>query len=639
MGQSSDDQNSTISLPTLNDGQPTRSLQSQSRDSQIELPILRKPLQLKSPVESSINIDTERAPLIDSASLGETPPLPPKQFEHPRQVTIPFSHLLGRKIRVHPYRTLHTVLILTLVILPVALVGHLMYPQIQSGGNLPYHDCTYTGKVTFQGIDLPYGKMTFAQAKAIDLAWNTLVGRSLQTVISIFTYKVFMKALMRIAERNTLTYEVYAALAVSTTRLSAIWPLTKALNSKLNWQARFSITWLLLSTVYLAALPTLIDASSGYQAAQLTNLKLPNDSRIDLTLGNYVSRIDLTPGNYVSETGVGHDYWFSAYKFIGWHSHITDSLPRPRPSLTSTNNLSMDWVVPLANQTYFTAGVLVDYNELYFGDPIVATPLSNISYFAYPLCLNTTHSQLSYMVVYNVTDYYSQNSQTEDFYPQTYSIPQTEPLWNIIYNDSSCKNWYPMFKPQNITNDTLPSQINTQYNESYFLDPKNYECVSTDIYQWVRRILIPLLPLLPLASPSLTPTIPRPLTSSSQGFSYAWLLITCTIHSIWLLGTYILSLDSSYNSEIIKKGRKYGTWRAILDLAESVNRDLGRDTCAYGEDEIVEELGKRRPVGYFVDEQDGGGGVAHLALRGEADCARRRRVRLYWGQFYGRKND
>ncbi len=115
--------------------------------------------------------------------------------------------------------------------------------------------------------------MRFAQAKAIDLAWNTLVGRSLQTVISIFTYKVFMKALMRITEQNTITYEIYAALALSTTKLSAIKPLSKALYSKLDWRARFSMFWLLISTIYLATFPTLMDAITGYQAARLTKVR------------------------------------------------------------------------------------------------------------------------------------------------------------------------------------------------------------------------------------------------------------------------------------------------------------------------------------------------------------------------------
>jgi len=47
--------------------------------------------------------------------------------------------------------------------------------------------------------------MTFAQAKAIDLAWNALVSQALQTLISIFSYKVFMKVLMIVTEQNSVS--------------------------------------------------------------------------------------------------------------------------------------------------------------------------------------------------------------------------------------------------------------------------------------------------------------------------------------------------------------------------------------------------------------------------------------------------
>lgn len=117
--------------------------------------------------------------------------------------------------------------------------------------------------------------MTFAQAKAIDLVWNTILGRTLQTLIAIFAYNVTMKALMRIAECNPISYEIYAALALSTTKLSTILPLTKSIFSTLQWRAKCAMIWLLVTTIYLAIFPTLIDATSGYQASQLTKVKIP----------------------------------------------------------------------------------------------------------------------------------------------------------------------------------------------------------------------------------------------------------------------------------------------------------------------------------------------------------------------------
>jgi len=53
------------------------------------------------------------------------------------------------------------------------------------------------------------------------------------------------------------------------------------------------------------------------------------------------------------------------------------------------------------------------------------------------------------------------------------------------------------------------------------------------------------------------------------------------------------------------KGRTYGTWRALLNLVESVNRDLGPNTCAYFEDEILNALEDGSPCGMLCQDQKG----------------------------------
>jgi hypothetical protein len=120
------------------------------------------------------------------------------------------------------------------------------------------------------GIDLPFGRMKFAQAKAIDLAWNTLVGRGLQVLIALFAYQAFTSTLMRFSEENQVTYELYNAMSFSTLRINAITPLFKATTSLHGAWAKVSIVWLIITTVYLALFPTFIDAVSGYQSAQST---------------------------------------------------------------------------------------------------------------------------------------------------------------------------------------------------------------------------------------------------------------------------------------------------------------------------------------------------------------------------------
>jgi hypothetical protein len=92
-------------------------------------------------------------------------------------------------------------------------------------------------------------------------------------------------------------------------------------------------------------------------------------------------------------------------------------------------------------------------------------------------------------------------------------------------------------------------------------------------------------------------------------------------------------LHADATSEIVSKGREAGTWRAMLDLAESVNKDLGPDTCAYSEKEIIKALKKQKPVRYRVSMRDDG--VAHLGLSSEDDDLHKP-FTLDWEQEYGR---
>ncbi len=83
------------------------------------------------------------------------------------------------------------------------------------------------------------------------------------------------------------------------------------------------------------------------------------------------------------------------------------------------------------------------------------------------------------------------------------------------------------------------------------------------------------------------------------------------------MGTWAVYLNAEYNSEFVKKGRGYGTWRAILDLAGSVKHDLGPGTCSYSEEELVKALEEKNSVGYVIEERENG--VPHIALRNHGE--------------------
>lgn len=347
------------------------------------------------------------------------------------------------------------------------------------------------------------------------------------------------------------------------------------------------------------------------------------------------STADLTHGLF------NKDFQFNNPSISTDSVYITEILPRRRPSL---ENLGIKWQ---NSQQYFTAisslyfasafdaghsnyGVefgtsarLFVGESFLFGDN--ATFPDQSANFIYSVC--DSHSTAQIWQVNITLDQYEYDADTGNF---SSLPPPIGPIYT--YADTSCADWFSILttRLRGISTSLSegpplsPPDWLIYMNASFLSDPENYECVSQESYQWVS---------------SHTFNLPNSRLRISnkpffiQGFSYAWLLITSSTISVWVLGTWILWLDTELNCQMVRKGRKYGTWRAVLDLAESVNRDLGSDTCAYSEDEIVGALKEQNPVGYCVElKRDG---VAHIRLSSEDNAGRP--FKLDWDQEYGRK--
>ena len=120
-----------------------------------------------------------------------------------------------------------------------------------------FYDCTESRGWSFVGIDLiPFGRtFTFGEAKAIDLAWNWVVGRGLQGILTLVAYRVFSDALLRATELTALPFELYAALALPSMKLELLWQVSKNMFRYGNWRVKMIFMWLIISTVYLISIP------------------------------------------------------------------------------------------------------------------------------------------------------------------------------------------------------------------------------------------------------------------------------------------------------------------------------------------------------------------------------------------------
>ena len=126
--------------------------------------------------------------------------------------------------------------------------------------------------------------MSFAQVKILDMVWNWVAGRGIQFSLAWLTYHVSTSALMRTAEVTHVPYGLFTSLALYSARPGCLWDIGKGLLTIRGLRAKFIMAWLLFSTIYLAAFPSLLDVMSGYEGSIKAQLMiLPNKTTLDLT--------------------------------------------------------------------------------------------------------------------------------------------------------------------------------------------------------------------------------------------------------------------------------------------------------------------------------------------------------------------
>ena len=170
-------------------------------------------------------------------------------------------------------------------------------------------------------------------------------------------------------------------------------------------------------------------------------------------------------------------------------------------------------------------------------------------------------------------------------------------LWNFLGGSSRFTSSFLVESPQLIldhTNVSLPPgagacfqsfrYINNEiYAENYTDSLDNVQCLQGLGYQW--------------------------------GFSSTLIIVFLICNTIWLTGTFVTLESLSRQSEFVKKGRRMGRYRAVVDLAEAIGTELGSSLSAYSDQDLEKALKGRDPVRYHVRQYlRGGRRFMHVGL-------------------------
>lgn len=116
-------------------------------------------------------------------------------------------------------------------------------------------------------LDSTWGSFNFSTAKTIDVAWDIIVGRSVQLLCWWVAYVVFSDALLCVIERHPASFRIFQRIALEGPGLHSLWTLCKELLSVKSKRTKALFAYLLLSTSYVLCIPMFLGAMTGYDSA------------------------------------------------------------------------------------------------------------------------------------------------------------------------------------------------------------------------------------------------------------------------------------------------------------------------------------------------------------------------------------
>lgn len=96
-----------------------------------------------------------------------------------------------------------------------------------------------------------------------------MVGRGIQVLLALIAYKVTTKSLTMSMEHQTIPIGTFEAVALQDATGIAFYKQISNFLAIKNWRHQLRIFWIILSTLFIVAFPTLASAMTGY--APVTN--------------------------------------------------------------------------------------------------------------------------------------------------------------------------------------------------------------------------------------------------------------------------------------------------------------------------------------------------------------------------------
>lgn len=133
------------------------------------------------------------------------------------------------------------------------------------------------------------GNFTLSQVKAMDIAFNMVIGRGTQALLLFISYYVTTDILMRVTEYTPVRFDLFSALAFNHSSFPTALHVLRGVFNLRGWRAQLIMIWIFLSSIFLMVIPTLIDTMSGYAQNQRKDKQFRDGKTITLVTSDQSS--------------------------------------------------------------------------------------------------------------------------------------------------------------------------------------------------------------------------------------------------------------------------------------------------------------------------------------------------------------
>jgi hypothetical protein len=405
------------------------------------------------------------------------------------------------------------------------------------GSFTPYNHRTLSLWKTssFFQINVYWGHMTFSVAKFLDVAFDLVVGRGVQGVLAIITYKVSSKVLGKLMEGDTVSYRTFEALAFDLPSLIKSSILSRELFSKQLRQQRVSIALLLFGSLFVLAFSTLISAMSGYSNNMVAHFQTQNTSWSDVSVVQFI----IHDGDRLRATRDLPIHGSASCLFQG-------------PGMTAAANGSG---LIYGRDEDDSESDEDDEEKLWTTVPPDCYPFwRTVQYISEHGLNNSAPTPSEFYLGQHGIDLEPPTLNISTSYDFTAINVLSRALNNSLHNKSTSRSSLQSVSGAEIQPNATFIHENQTYSFEYIMT--HAFCVAADSHNW--------------------------------GFSFLFLFITVLLLALWSITMYSLWLHAYLHSHLDRNGRGMGTYRASWDLVQAMNRDsaVGDATETMSENQI-----------------------------------------------------